>query len=184
MPSWGLWGCRCRSKCVRFMDRIQEVHFLERKTSERTHVVQAAACKDSSSCHIGGQKSGLARQKQLTKKRRSKNGLWKNQSSMTLWDCEAFVSSTRKMDNTRTPSKTQRKVGSTDGSSVPEDEEASQQAAGNRERQQRSSNSQKTEHACIVEAHESTRKRSESTLPKNHEDHIAQRGFNSLSHSN
>ena len=43
---------------------------------------------------------------------------------------------------------------------------------------------QMTERACIVEAHESTRKRWESTLPKDHEDHIAERGFNSLSHYN
>ena len=33
----------------------------------------------------------------------------------------------------------------------------------------------KTGHACIVEAHESTRKRLESSLPKNHEDDIAER---------
>ena len=43
---------------------------------------------------------------------------------------------------------------------------------------------QKTKHACIVEAHESTRKRLESTLQKDHEDHIAEKGFNSLSHYN
>ena len=35
--------------------------------------------------------------------------------------------------------------------------------------------------ACIVEALESTRKRLESTLPKDHEDRIAGKGFNSLS---
>ena len=39
----------------------------------------------------------------------------------------------------------------------------------------------KTKHACIVEAHESARKRLETTLPKDHEDHIAEQGFNSLS---
>ena len=42
----------------------------------------------------------------------------------------------------------------------------------------------KTKHACTVEAHESTRKPLESTLPKDHEDHIAEKGFNSLSHKN
>ena len=42
-----------------------------------------------------------------------------------------------------------------------------------------SNNIQKTKHACIV-----TRKRLESTLPKDHEDHNAERGFNSLSHCN
>ena len=43
---------------------------------------------------------------------------------------------------------------------------------------------QKTKHACIVEAHESNRKRFESTLPKDHEDHIAEKGPNSMSHYN
>ena len=42
----------------------------------------------------------------------------------------------------------------------------------------------KTKHACIVEADDSTRKRLESTLPKDDEDHIAEKGFNSLSHHN
>ena len=37
--------------------------------------------------------------------------------------------------------------------------------------------------ACIVvEAHESTRKRLDRTLQKDHEDHIARKGFNSLTH--
>ena len=40
----------------------------------------------------------------------------------------------------------------------------------------------KTKHACIVEAHESTRQRVESSLPKDHEDHIAGRGYNSVTH--
>ena len=35
----------------------------------------------------------------------------------------------------------------------------------------------KTKYACAVEAHESTRKRLESTLPRNHEDHLRERGF-------
>ena len=40
----------------------------------------------------------------------------------------------------------------------------------------------KTTYACIVEAHESERKRLESTLPRNNDDHIAKKGFNSLTH--
>ena len=43
---------------------------------------------------------------------------------------------------------------------------------------------QKTKHACIVEAQASTRKRLESALPKDHEDHIAGKGFKSISHKN
>ena len=34
------------------------------------------------------------------------------------------------------------------------------------------------------EAHESTRKRLESTRPRTHEDHIAEKGFNSINHYN
>ena len=37
-------------------------------------------------------------------------------------------------------------------------------------------------YACIVEAHESTRRRLERTVSKEYEDHIAGKGFNSLSH--
>ena len=38
----------------------------------------------------------------------------------------------------------------------------------------------KRKYACVVEAHESTRKRSGGTLHKGHEDHIAGKGNNSL----
>ena len=40
----------------------------------------------------------------------------------------------------------------------------------------------KTMHACIVKAHEFTRNRLESTVPKDHKDHIAEKRCNSLSH--
>ena len=42
----------------------------------------------------------------------------------------------------------------------------------------------KTKYAFIVEADESTRKRMEGSLHKYHEDHIAEKGMNSLSHHN
>ena len=38
--------------------------------------------------------------------------------------------------------------------------------------------------ACLLEASESTRLRKEEPLPKNHEDHIAGKGENSLQHYN
>ena len=47
-----------------------------------------------------------------------------------------------------------------------------------------SNENRKSKHACIVEAHESTRKLLERTLPKDHEDPIAENGFNSSSHYN
>ena len=42
----------------------------------------------------------------------------------------------------------------------------------------------KTKHARLVEAHESTRQRLESSLPKDHEDHIAGKRCNSMTHYN
>ena len=42
----------------------------------------------------------------------------------------------------------------------------------------------KTKYACIVEAGESVRIRMEGSQSKNHEDHIAGKGVNSLSHYN
>ena len=42
----------------------------------------------------------------------------------------------------------------------------------------------KIKFACILEASESTRLRMEDSLPKNHEDHIAGKGDNSLQHYN
>ena len=42
--------------------------------------------------------------------------------------------------------------------------------------------SKKTKHACIVEADEFKGKRLGSILPEDHENHIAEKGFNSMSH--
>ena len=41
-----------------------------------------------------------------------------------------------------------------------------------------------TIYGCIVEFHESRRQRVESSHPKNHEDHIASKGFTSMTHHN
>ena len=46
------------------------------------------------------------------------------------------------------------------------------------------SGTRQTKYACIVETDESARKRLEGTLYKDHEDHIAGKGINSLSHYN
>ena len=42
----------------------------------------------------------------------------------------------------------------------------------------------KTKHARIVEGHESSRKRLNSTPPNDHEGRVAERGFNSVNHNN
>ena len=46
----------------------------------------------------------------------------------------------------------------------------------------RTPDAQKTKYACIVETDEPTRKRMEGTLHKDHKDHIAGKGINSLNH--
>ena len=43
---------------------------------------------------------------------------------------------------------------------------------------------QRTRHACVVEAHDSARKRTEETQREDHEDHVAEKGFKSLSDHN
>ena len=48
----------------------------------------------------------------------------------------------------------------------------------------RTSGTRKTKYACIVQADECTRKRLEGTLQKDHENHIAGKGTNSLIHYN
>ena len=89
------------------------------------------------------------------------------------------------MKSTQKPSKCHEKVGGSygGGDALPN---------GNRERLQKlretasesdeSNKIQKTKHPCIVEAHESTRNRLESTLSQDHEDHIAEKGFKSIRH--
>ena len=42
----------------------------------------------------------------------------------------------------------------------------------------------KNHKTCIVESHESTRPRLESSLPKDHEDHITGKGYSSKTHYN
>ena len=42
----------------------------------------------------------------------------------------------------------------------------------------------KAKHACIVEADEPTRQHLEPSLPKDHEDHIAGKGYNSMTQYN
>ena len=65
-------------------------------------------------------------------------------------------------------------------------EEASQQACGETASETKESNNkQRTKHACLVGSAMNPRgKRLESTLPKDHEAHIAEIGFNPASHYN
>ena len=99
-------------------------------------------------------KMGKAAQK------KGKNGRTRRKNSTMLEDREAFISSIRKMvKKKRNHQNRNEKVGSSNGCG--DDLQKS-----NKE----------------VEAHESTRRRLESSLPKDHEDHIAEKGHYSMSH--
>ena len=91
-PYWRPLECRCGSKFGRFVDSVPEIHVIEWETSQRKKVVRGAVYKDS-----------------RAQKRRSRNGLLKNQSSITLEKEEAFISSIRKMESIRKPVQKQGK---------------------------------------------------------------------------
>ena len=93
---------------------------------------------------ICSHKCGLARQKQLNE-RKSSNGLSINRSSRMRGSWDASTLSIHTMESSRKQLKQRTEaVG----------DQASQQA-----KPKESNKIQKTKHACIVEAHESTRKR-------------------------
>ena len=131
---------------------------------------------------ICGQNCGLACEKQFNG-RKSKNGPSRNRSSIMRGNWEATTLSIRMMESS-TFKKAWRKL------EVPVEaamlcKRGTKKRSSFQETWVKScdfNNIQKPKHACIVEAHESTRKRLESSLPKDHEDHMAEKGFNSSSH--
>ena len=46
------------------------------------------------------------------------------------------------------------------------------------------SSTRRSRHACVIEDHESTRTRNDQIEARDHEDHIAEKGFTSLTHYN
>ena len=136
--------------------------------------------------HQSGLRVGLACQMQQGR-RRSKNELWRNQSSITLERCEASSSLVQKMESIKRPLRTQERnwkilwkrlcperLGQERAQRTPRETVASESAISHK----------KSKYACTVEAHESTGKLLEPTLPRNHEDHTAEKGFNSTIHYN
>ena len=106
-------------------------------------------------------------------------GYRKNRSSTMLENCVVITSLIQQMKNSRIMKKARRKL------EVPMP--AAMPCKTRREEYRetcRDMENCKTKYACIVEAHESTRKRLEGTLHKGQKDHIAGRGINSLSDYN
>ena len=123
-------------------------------------VVQGAAYKQRPDLIFCGLKHGPALQEQLNE-RTSSNGKSRNRSSTIKnarkkLEIPVEAGMPRKLRTTKRPNKLL---------------ETDSEATG-------SNKMQKTKHACIVEAHESRRKRLEPTPSRNHEDHIARKkGF-------
>ena len=87
------------------------------------------------------------------------------------------------MESIRYPFRSEETVGNSDGGGNALPCKMGTKKRSNRLRQtacETTEHNKKTKHACIVEAHESRRKRLESTPLKDHEDHIVEKRFNSI----
>ena len=102
--------------------------------------------------------------------------LSRNQDSIMLEDCGEFTSLIHKTKDSKKPQKNaHRKLEISIEAEMP---------CKITESQHSSPDLRKTNFACVVEADESTRRRLEGWLPKDHEDHHARKGINSLNHDN
>ena len=108
---------------------------------------------------------GLACGKQL-RNRKSKKGLLRSQSWTMLGNWEGYTSSNRKAKSIKKPLKTQETRNSLGSGHALQDGDKKAFSGSTRN----------------CGAHESTTKHVESTFPRNHDDHVAERGFNSLTH--
>ena len=182
--------CRFGSKFVRLMDRIHEVHSAEWETSMRIYVVQGAAYKNSSNYHtwlfvawtMVPHVKGSSQKKKKHRWAIGKPKLdipWKLRGIYFIDPEDGEFKVTIKNTQGRSWRYQWRRLclvswGHRNVRTCPR---------GNRRRNQTvPTKSKKTKHACIVEADEFKGKRLGSILPEDHENHIAEKGFNSMSH--
>ena len=107
------------------------------------------------------------------KREKSKDGQSRSRNSIVLEDWEAFISSIREMVNTKKPSKTQGESWKFQWRPQCFAQKGTKKHSRLQETEAKSGESNKipkTKHASIVEAHESTRQRLESSLPKDNVD--------------
>ena len=97
-----------------------------------------------------------------------------------LENCEESTSWTLRKRNSRKPSRMLEKLETPMAPAVPC--KTSKKSKNGEARSK--TNDFKSKFACVLEASESTRMRMEESLPKNHEDHVAGKGDNSLQHYN
>ena len=127
---------------------------------------------------ILGQKFGEEFPKQLNEEK-SSNGLSRNRSSTMRESREATILSIRKTLSSKKPKNARKKLELLVDAAMPckvKDHQCRETCG--------ESDTRRSKYACIVEAHKSTRKRLERTLPEDHEDRVAGEGLYSFSHCN
>ena len=175
---------------VRLLERIYEIHFIEREASKRIHVVQEETDNDSNETttrpdHVWPEvwtKIGEAaqnREKQEWTKEKLKLDNARKLRGIYFIDpddkeySEIIKNTRRKLERPMAPAmpcKRDRQQSSVGKNNV-------EQKIGHEEES-------KTMHGCMVESHEATRHGAESLQSKTHEDRIAGKGFTSLTHKN
>ena len=122
-----------------------------------------------------------------SKERKARMGKSRNPNTTMLDDWEVSTPLIRKTKNTN---KSLRMRGEswkctwTLPCRAKKETKSSSSSRATRARLEASNEVPKTKYSCIVEAHESTRQRVEPSRPKSHEDHIAGKGQNSMTHYN
>ena len=180
---------RCGSKFIGVMDRIHEVHSIEGETSSsRKDVVwgEGAACKNSSNYPDRlwpDTESGTSRAAQLKEEQR---WLSINRSSIMRGSSEASTLSIQMVESSRKPLKPHGKMKILIETTMPCKLKTTKcpNKLLETDSETKGSNKIQENKACMHVSQrlvKSTRKRLEQTPPK---DHIAEKGFNSVSHYN
>ena len=172
-----------RPRSIRFVDRFHTIHHIGRKTSRRIYMVRGSACKEANNIqatslvatemekHVRCSATKVKAKVGYRKKTEVRQ-CEKVERCLFHWPTDAEFK--------ETVQKRTEKVGSSDASS----HALQDQEKRARRKTCSSSGTRRTKYACIVEGDESSRKRLEGTLHKDHEDHIAGKGNNSLNHYN
>ena len=150
------------------------------KTSRRMYVVRGAADNEAKNIHADHLRLEIWINMTDAAQRKEKQK-WAIGSSTMRESWEWFLSLIRQMQSSRKPLKTNWKSRKFRCQQV-RLARSGEESTGDLLRG--TCDTRKTKYACIVEADESTRKRWERTLHKDHKDHVAGKEISSLNHYN
>ena len=161
------------------MNRTHDVHVIEWETSSRVHVVRGATCKKKQATTrpdflwpeiwLDTSKAAKKREKQelALEKRKFDNDRKLRGILFIDPEDEEYKENARKKLEVLMEAAMPCEMETRKRARKPQENAASASTDSHK----------KTKYAFIVEAHESTRKRLESTLPRNSQDHIAEKGL-------